>query len=216
MSTIKKTFLLIVFFISININSFGIGGAECYCFQIEVKTVTTNYTGHVRINTYNNINVDSISNDGYFTNYIFSEKNSHNDTLFINSFSFLINYKDSYSKTINYTPYRDKNYDTQILFENIVSISFIKEGKCYDGISVVNILKPEDEVWCVTRPIKIENIGFDVCAYQISVFEENQAIDELLIKLKKSTTNLNDWTSFYEVIKKLNGYKVIVIESCSC
>ena len=203
-----KKILSIIIFISLFSNVRADAG-YCYCYEIEIETNHGLKSGFIRLNSYYEINSDSLAYPNYFKSAIIKINNSKK---YIELHDFSIPIKWNSNDTITYIS--KTNVDT-IDFEDITKINYVSTHHCYVGSQILNTLKLEDEDWVRKQPLRMEEFGYDVCGITVLVYENSKELNQLLINLKASTADINNGKPFYKIIKELNSFKVVVIESCS-
>ena len=183
-----------------------------YCFEVELNTNSLIKKGFIRINSYCEIKEDSLRMDGYFNKILFKScHTSEEKNIILHKYSIPIIWDEK-----NEITYLSKNINDTILIKDIKSIKVISKCFSYVGTEILNTLRLKSSAWASNKPIRQEEFGYDVCGIKILVYEQSKELDNLIIKLKASTKNINNWNSFYEIIEKMNEFKVIVTQTCSC
>lgn len=204
----KKLLSIIIFFSLFS--GLRADGGSCYSYKIEIETSHGLKSGFIRLNSYFNINSDSLVYPEYFKKAVIKATNSRNH---IELHNFAIPIKWNTDEVITYIS--KTNIDT-LSIKDIIRIKHIATQHCYVGSAVLSTLKSEDVDWAIKQPLRIEEFSYDVCGMTVLVYENSKELNLLLINLKAATSDINNWKPFFKIIKELNSFKVIVIESCSC
>lgn len=124
---------------------------------------------------------------------------------------------------------KDKNVLYYLLTDTVIALSDIHKIKINsihvgDYISgIATPLKLSDKTWINTPPMRCVTLGGYLCYYEIFIYEESKAINDVIKKandflLKYNGPEDDDQIDrgLSTIIKKIHGQKVLVVYSCTC
>ncbi|MES2691689.1 MAG: hypothetical protein V4658_14885 [Bacteroidota bacterium] len=92
---------------------------------------------------------------------------------------------------------------------------------------IMSPLKMADTIWLKNKPVRDIEIEPLSCYYRVIIYESSPRINDIMKKIALLVKKINDMQQvneeannkerqIYELLKKLKGEKVVVIEACSC
>lgn len=157
------------------------------------------------------LNRDSLSNTPYLKELM---SRFSGDTTWIEAARFKLNYlfKKRFKLQGLYVFER-------IELDDIKSMEVIGQSVVSGGMGFANI-SPADRGWFEQEPLRYEMADGYLCAYTYVVHEENPKLMELIQEAKelakKARAEMNDDQGYLRIHKLMKGFKVVIIEECSC
>ena len=181
----------------------------CCCFEVEIITTNSKYHGFIRI-LEGNFKNDSLENSKYFTKASLNAFQPYITQVKLHNYIIPVSFGDD--QTISYM---SRDLIDSIDFKDISKIIYKSTCNCYVGTDIVTRLTKNDLQWATKKPLRIDEFSYDVCGIAVQYYEDSHELNQLIKELKETTKDINNDRPFRDKINELQGFKVIIIESCS-
>ena len=144
-----------------------------------------------------------------------------------------------YTHTFYYTYARQEGTDVtnytscQLVGEKGVPFSAIKKIRIdkYTPMAcggIVNTMKMADTTWANKKPLRVLTLNGYLCGFEVFIHETNPKVDAIIAELEArqsafgenlETVDEEEYqvdNEFFDILHKLQGEKVVVLESCTC
>jgi hypothetical protein len=185
------------------------GGGYCNILKVNINIDNFYLQGYVRINTFMNINSDSITSTQYLTNTVKTIPEL-SDKLILYEYAIPIKYNlPNHANNITY--YLSTNHSDTLDTKFIKEVVFLDSLYCYPGIYISSDLEMSDTLWIGKGYIKEDNYKTGDYCSNVALFFENTPESISAYKDIIEARLNEEWEKHNNLVRKIGEKKVIII-----